>query len=163
MKTFFLLLFSIMGSTAFAQLETRVKWFPVAASSASDTIYYNPSQKLVWKDFKGRADNNSEAIAVTFSGFGYAMRFESKGSKTVLDITVYCFFNRKQSWSKTAMQSDYALLHEQHHFDITGLAGAGHKHQIGRHLLLARFQSGKQVEQIWNDLLWLHNRQAGPR
>lgn len=124
MKTFLLLLFNIISINAFAQLETRVKWFPVAASSASDTIYYNPSQKLVWKDFKGRADNNSEAIAVTFSGFGYAMRFESKGSKTVLDITVYCFFNRKQSWSKTAMQSDYALLHEQHHFDITFIAAS---------------------------------------
>ncbi|HEY5407826.1 MAG TPA: hypothetical protein VIJ92_12095, partial [Ginsengibacter sp.] len=32
---------------------------------------------------------------------------------------VYTFFTKSDSWRKPQINSDYHLLHEQHHFDIT--------------------------------------------
>ena len=36
-----------------------------------------------------------------------------------MDITVFCYFNKANSWVKKGENTNYALLHEQHHFDIT--------------------------------------------
>ena len=46
-------------------------------------------------------------------------RMNSYNNKTNVVITVFCYFNKKKSWVKKNMDSDYALTHEQHHYDIT--------------------------------------------
>jgi hypothetical protein len=35
---------------------------------------------------------------------------------------LYCYFDRTKSWVKAASKNDYALLHEQHHFDVSYIA-----------------------------------------
>lgn len=119
MKLYLSLLAIIFSLTTHAQFVTNVEWHYGPAPSGSDTIYYDAGKKLVWKDFKGVPDNKSFAIAITSSGFGYFMSMRSTGGRTQLNVSVYCFFSKKNSWVKPGMQSDYALLHEQHHFDIT--------------------------------------------
>ena len=43
----------------------------------------------------------------------------SVNSRMTISIKVYCFYDKQHSWVKPGVESDYALLHEQHHFDIT--------------------------------------------
>ena len=89
---------------------------------ASETIYYNPERALVWKDFKGSPQDNSVAAAITASGFGYKADIKTTGSKSQMNIGVYCYFNKKNSWVKPGKTTDYILNHEQHHFDISFIA-----------------------------------------
>lgn len=89
---------------------------------SSETIYYTSSNPLTWNDFKGKPDNNSVAAAITASGFGYKADFKSSGTKSQLNIGIYCYFNKKSSWVKPGKTTDYILAHEQHHFDISFLA-----------------------------------------
>ena len=124
MKFFLSGLFLLLASTAYPQLFTTIQWQDSPNRAASDTIYYNPQSKLLWNDFRGDPDRRSIAAAITASGFGYTMAMRSRGGKATLVLTVYCFFNKQNSWVKSGMKSNYALLHEQHHFDITYIAAS---------------------------------------
>ncbi len=116
-KNFLFVLFIFLSSSASAQFSVTVKWAPV--NNNADTIYYTPQQKLVWADFKGRPDAASVAAAVTESGFGYRMNMNAVNNKMTVEITVFCYFNKNRSWVKKGMNTGYALLHEQHHYDVT--------------------------------------------
>lgn len=87
----------------------------------SDTIYYEFNRKLTWKDFQGKPAQDHFGGAVTSSGFAFDSEMNSDGGKWNLTIGIYCFFSKQNSWKKAGIHSDYHLLHEQHHFDITRL------------------------------------------
>jgi hypothetical protein len=119
MKQFLLFLFCAATLPAFAQVTTTINWQQHTPPANSDTIYYNFNKKLIWKDFKGKPEERSDAIAITFSGFGFLAGMQSKNGKTNIAITVYCYFSKQNSWIKPGKESAYALTHEQHHFDVT--------------------------------------------
>lgn len=120
MIRYFLFICSLLSvPSVFAQFSVTIQWQPVKQGSSGDTIYFHPDKKLTWSDFKGKPEKASPAAAVTESGFGYRMSMHAVNSKTTVVITVFCYFNKNKSWVKPDMDTDYALLHEQHHFDIT--------------------------------------------
>jgi len=111
----------LLTQAVHAQLTATVSWRGVNRSG-SDTIFYNPDSKLVWNDFKGHPDNRSIAAAITSSGFGYSCSMRATNNKGGLNISVYCFYDKDKSWVKRNLANEYALTHEQHHFDITYIA-----------------------------------------
>jgi len=119
MKYLFLIISLFTVVALKAQTNVIIQWQPIKPGNNGDTIYYDPSRKLTWKDFKGRPDAASPAAAITESGFGYKMSMQSKNKRATIIITVFCYFNKRNSWVKRNMDTDYALLHEQHHYDIT--------------------------------------------
>jgi hypothetical protein len=123
MKYIFLLLFSsVISAAVMGQFSSNVYWTEQTTLPSSETIYYNPVRALSWNDFKGKPDNNSVASAITASGFGYKADFKSVGPRSQLNVAVYCYFNKKNSWVKEGKTTSYILTHEQHHFDISFLA-----------------------------------------
>ncbi len=114
------LLFSFL--TSFSQLQVNVKWAQPRSIETKDTIYYNPAYKLDWDDFKGKPVENHRALAITSSGFGFTAGFSSKNGRSSLNINVYCYFSKNNSWVRTNQGTDYALNHEQHHFDVSYIA-----------------------------------------
>jgi hypothetical protein len=93
----FLLLFSFAGYT-------------------QDTINWQPSYKLKWKDFQASPNTSSPFAALSACSISYGFSYKNN----VLDYSVYAFFTRSLSWSK--FKNDSALLtHEQGHFNISEL------------------------------------------
>ncbi len=101
------------------QVTVSVKWQQHTPSVNNDTIYYSPSKKLIWQDFKGSVEKNSEATAITSSGFGYYAGVKYKDGKADIKITVYCYFSKSGSWVIKGKETAYALNHEQHHFNVS--------------------------------------------
>jgi hypothetical protein len=118
-KHFLFTFFVLITYTASAQLMVNIQWQGVKPGNTGDTIYYDADRKLDWADFRGRPDAASVAGAITESGFGYRMSMQSYNSRTSINITVFCYFNKNKSWVKKGMRTAYALEHEQHHYDIT--------------------------------------------
>ena len=118
-KHIFSILLFLAGSSAYAQFTVSIHWQRASTGNTGDTIYYDRERLLDWEDFKGIPVENSLAAAITESGFGYRMAMNSFNGRMNVNITVQCYFNKRKSWVKTGMNSDYALTHEQHHFDIT--------------------------------------------
>ena len=121
MKHLLFLFLLITVLPVFAQTTVNVKWLQHVPPVNSDTIYYRQSKKLMWPDFKGMVQAASNATAITSSGFGYVADMRTRNNKTEIVIAVYCYFSKQDSWVKQGGESDYALNHEQHHFDITYL------------------------------------------
>ncbi len=118
-KNFLFIFLFLLSSAAFGQFTVTIKWQKIIPGNERDTIYYEPGRKLTWNDFKGSPVANSPAAAMTESGFGYRMTMNAYNNKTNVVITVFCYFNKNNSWVRKNMDSDYALVHEQHHYDIT--------------------------------------------
>ena len=92
------------------------------SNPANDTIYYSINRLLTWDDFKGVPDYNSPGGAITASGFAFNANMNMIGKDIYLNIGVYTFFSKKNSWKKPNINSSYHLVHEQHHFDITRIS-----------------------------------------
>lgn len=118
-KNIFIIIFVLAAGSVKAQFTVNVQWQNNKPENTSDTIAYDAEKKLRWNDFKGMPDATSRAAAVTESGFGYRMSMNSYNNRMTVNITVFCYFDKNKSWVKKGMKKDYALLHEQHHFDIT--------------------------------------------
>ncbi len=136
-KILFIILLQL-NSYVYAQFNISIRWQAVNAGRVSDTIPYQADRKLTWSDFKGSPDGASPAAAITESGFGYRLSMQSFNKKTDVVITVFCYFNKMKSWYKKGMDTDYGLLHEQHHFDITYINTC----QFIKNLQAAQFNAG---------------------
>jgi hypothetical protein len=122
MRYLFLLILVSVSLLSAAQFTKNVYWTEQTSLTPSDVIYYNPVRQLTWKDFRGSPDVSSRASAVTASGFGYKADYQNVGSKTNINISVYCYFNKNNSWVKPGRTTEYILNHEQQHFDISFIA-----------------------------------------
>jgi hypothetical protein len=107
-----------------AQVSTNVYWTEQTNMQPTDVIYYNIQHPLVWKDFRGMANENTTVAAMTVSGFGYKADMKNIGAKGQLNIGVYCYFNKNTSWVKPGKTTEYILGHEQHHFNISYIAAS---------------------------------------
>lgn len=117
---FLFLLFSSFSIRSYPQ-EVFVNIFMQLKNNIpqSDTIYYDFSHPLSWEDFQGQPDTTLSAGAMTASGFAFHSRIKYNRKEVHLSVGIYCFFNKHDSWRKPNINSEYHLLHEQHHFDIT--------------------------------------------
>jgi len=122
MRFFTLLLSVFLFSEANAQLKTNIYWTEQTSYPNTDVIYYSPRRHLSWKDFLGKPPEESPAAAITASGFGYKADIKRLENDGQLNVAVYCFFNKLNSWVKTGKNTSYILNHEQHHFDISFIA-----------------------------------------
>jgi hypothetical protein len=117
--TFFILLFFTSHFTANAQITTTISWVEKSSGNPSDVIYYNQNKKLIWADFKGTPAPPSVVAAITSSGFGYKASMQSTNGKGSINVSVYCYFSKPNSWVRKSKTTPYILNHEQHHFDAT--------------------------------------------
>jgi len=128
----------------YSQLQVNVKWAGRMANNSRDTIYYQPGTEVAWNDFKGRPDLESGAAAMTYSGFGFNAAIQSRSGRGTLTINLYCYFDRSKSWVKASSKNDYALLHEQHHFDVSYIAS---------NIFMQKLQQAKFTLSNYNRLL----------
>ena len=119
-KYFFFLFINIFLSQALSaqKLQVEINYVIADAAEKRPLIYYSPSEKLTWNDFKGKPVLSSSAAAITNAGIGFKMAFRSRDNITTLNITVNCNFSIADSWVKDGRKTPYILNHEQHHFDI---------------------------------------------
>lgn len=114
------------------------------AKEASDTIFHEFNKRLAWKDFKGVPDTKHFGGAVTASGYAFDADIKMEGKVIYLNIGVYVFFTKSQSWKKPSIKSDYHLLHEQVHFDIT---------RMGAETFIRQLVNSKFTKDNYNELL----------
>ncbi|MEH6536518.1 MAG: hypothetical protein V7719_09010 [Psychroserpens sp.] len=120
------------------------------SSNSEVTIEWNESKKLVWTDFRGPVDANTDAVAVTASGitFSFSVK-QSNGAFVSFESEADAHFYPEKSWYIKDKGDAHILSHEQLHFDITEL-----------HVRLLRYEISKlKVSQtIKENLRSLHQK-----
>jgi len=86
-----------------------------------DTIYYSPKRPLTWEDFQSKIPG-SKFDAEVFPTIGYEEHTEINKGIISVRVTLKVALPKSASWAKESSRTDYALNHEQRHFDIAKIA-----------------------------------------
>ena len=86
--------------------------------TSDDTVHYNPARKLTWADFQAPPRKGSHYAAEVFTSFAYEGKSTVKDGVIILNLTAKAYMLKLSSWGRADARNDYALNHEQRHFDI---------------------------------------------
>ena len=121
-----LILILILSFAAFTAVRSQtvsanINYTTNPGIKGNNHIYYTAGEKLAISDFEGNPENNSNAVAITSSGFAFKAAMKTNDDEAKLTVSVYCNFNKSRSWMKERGRNKYILSHEQLHFDINYL------------------------------------------
>jgi hypothetical protein len=94
-----------------------------------DTIYYSATRPLTWKDFQSKIRPPGPYNAVVMPNFGYNVTEEIKNGVINVCVDMKTFMAKSDCWADNN-RSDYALNHEQRHFDIARIITQRYKQKI---------------------------------
>ncbi|HWD87828.1 MAG TPA: hypothetical protein VG367_06845 [Mucilaginibacter sp.] len=94
-----------------------------------DTIYYSVTRPLTWADFREKPMNGNFDAEI-FTSVGYAEQASVVKGLIDLNISVKVELAKSDCWVRSRAQDDYALNHEQRHFDIAKIIGEHFKQKL---------------------------------
>lgn len=97
--------------------NSQVIILPDYAISDADTLYYS-AKPISWDDFKGQPKSVSKFGASIFANIAYQLTTRTQDGSIVAQVTSKVYMVRGISWVLPTNRNDYALRHEQLHFDI---------------------------------------------
>ena len=111
-------------------LARRVKLsFTDYLDQDADTVYYQVSRPLIWDDFLAKVPDSRYTAAV-FPSFGYDLRRDFKNGVIRVNLAVKVYMVKSASWVRHGRQDNYALNHEQRHFDLVKLIAERFKEKL---------------------------------
>ncbi len=117
--------------------SVRIRFRPgfTGPTECGDTVHYDVRRPLRWDDFKAAPRSGKNYGAAVFSSFGYEATARTVAGVVEVSMAVKVYQLKDQSWAWPAAKNDYALRHEQLHFDITRLVAERFKQKIGAEAL----------------------------
>lgn len=106
----------------------KIIFLPETDINDNDTIYYH-TRKVTWDDFRGKPTNTRYGAAI-FANFAYGASFQVIDGYIVAKVSTKTYMVRGMSWTLPTSTNDYALAHEQLHFDIAKLVTERFKKKI---------------------------------
>ncbi len=115
------MLFLFLLNIGKAQVITTFLEYPKPGTSTTDTVYYSSARKLKWSDFTGKIRSQSNFGALSFTAFSYEAAVREFKDTVWIKIYLQTYFVKPASWVRAESKNNYALSHEQLHFDLTRL------------------------------------------
>ncbi|GAC1480557.1 MAG: hypothetical protein NVS1B13_01470 [Flavisolibacter sp.] len=109
-------------------------------------IPWGNERRLSWEDYLCEPMLNSDAVASTSTSLGIA--YQVKDSRLTYHIT--CDFSKTKSWG--LLKTDYILMHEQGHFDITEIF-ARKLYEALQHYQYNKRSFKKDVNEIYQSIV----------
>lgn len=98
-----------------------------------ETMSWQEKRPLVWSDFEGKPNPNTDAAAQTASGISFGFSIGKTGNRiSDFTTTVDCLFYPSESWYKPEHATPHILNHEQFHFNITELHARMFREKISK-------------------------------
>jgi hypothetical protein len=120
---------TVAGNDPRLAKAVRVKLSDYTEKPEGDTIYYAANRPLTWADFQDKPlPGNFEAEV--FTSIGYTEKAEVEKGFIILSLAIKVDMPKSDCWVRAGGREDYALNHEQRHFDITKLVAEHFKQKI---------------------------------
>lgn len=120
---------SLNGSKHEALIKgVKIVFLPETDVNDNDTIYHH-TRKVMWDDFRGKPTNTRYGAAI-FANFAYGASFQVIDGYIVAKVSTKTYMVRGMSWVLPTSLNDYALAHEQLHFDIARVVTERFKKKI---------------------------------
>ncbi|WP_342645146.1 hypothetical protein [Mucilaginibacter sp. CSA2-8R] len=120
------------NQTENAKLAQNVKiiFNDYTENAEGDTIYYTANRPLSWKDFQGKAPNNTPYAAGVMPSIGYNQHAKVVNGTIIVYVDMKTSLPKSTCWAKPFAKDDYNLNHEQRHFDIAQIIAGQFKQKI---------------------------------
>lgn len=100
-----------------------------------DTIYYSDNRKLAWSDFQARDMHSEKYQALVMPGIAYVQDSKINNGIIYVQILMKAYLPKSACWARLTGRDDYALNHEQRHFDITKIIAEQFKQKVAAQAL----------------------------
>lgn len=105
------------GSNILLAKRTDVKFTDYFDQVEGDTIYYSANRPLKWDDFQSKT-GTGKFEAMIFASFGYNEQVTLNNGVIHIVLELKVYVPKSACWVKNGSSTNYALNHEQRHFDI---------------------------------------------
>jgi hypothetical protein len=95
-----------------------------------DTIYYRKDRPLKWSDFQSHLRPNGPYSASVMPSIGYNQQAEVENGTVNVSISMKTYLPKSASWAGAIGRDDYALNHEQRHFDLVKIIAEQFKRKV---------------------------------
>lgn len=100
--------------------SVSVNFTDYSEKEEGDTVYYSVKRPIKWNDFQSKITDGKYAAEV-FPSFGYDEHTELIKGVVHVHLAMKVFLPKSACWVRPGSESEYALNHEQRHFDIVKL------------------------------------------
>jgi hypothetical protein len=95
-----------------------------------DTIYYSAKRPLTWADFQARSRSLGIYQAMVIPGLGYTQEVQLRKGTLEVTLAIKVFLPKSAAWAAATGRDDYALNHEQRHFDVAKIIAEQFKQRL---------------------------------
>ncbi|HEX8530874.1 MAG TPA: hypothetical protein VF646_12675, partial [Cytophagales bacterium] len=107
----------------------KVTFTDYVRNDRADTIFYAPGRPLGWDDFRDTPRTGPYAATV-FPSFAQEGRTRVADGVIHLDLLLKVYVLKDASWVRPGSREEYALNHEQRHFDLVKLVAERFKRKV---------------------------------
>ncbi len=128
--------------------EVKIDFTNYSEKKEGDTIYYTVKRPITWDDFKSKIPD-SKFDAETFPGIGYEEHAAVNNAVLNVHLAIKVYLPKSACWVKSGSRTDFALNHEQKHFDIAKIAAEHFKKKLStEHFTVSNFEGPINVEYL---------------
>ncbi|MDB5111588.1 MAG: hypothetical protein JWR67_2702, partial [Mucilaginibacter sp.] len=95
-----------------------------------DTIYYSAHRPLTWDDFQSKFTPRGNVEAEVMPSIGYNYQAEIIKGTINVHLAMKAYVPKSACWANYSGRDDYALNHEQRHFDIVKIITEQFKQKV---------------------------------
>jgi hypothetical protein len=126
----------------------KISFTDYTEKSEGDTIYYAVTRPLTWDDFQSKIPGR-RFDAEVFPTIGYDEHREVVNGMINVGLEIKVCLPKSAAWVKDGNRNDYALNHEQRHFDIVKIAAEHFKKKINpENLTVSNYEGIINVEYL---------------
>lgn len=95
-----------------------------------DTIYYSAKRRLTWADFQSKLRPSGPYQAAVMPSIGYTQEMKVNAGTIEVNLLMKAYVPKSACWANPSGRDDYALNHEQRHFDIVKIIAEQYKKKL---------------------------------
>lgn len=108
----------------------KISFSDYAEKTEGDTIYYSPKRPLSWADFQSKLRPTGSYQAAVMPSIGYTQEAKVVNGIVDVEIAMKAYVPKSACWASPTGRDDYALNHEQRHFDIVKIIAEQFKQKM---------------------------------
>jgi hypothetical protein len=108
----------------------KISFSDYSEKTEGDTIYYSVKRPLTWADFQSKRRPSGPYQAEVMPSIGYTEEAKVDQGNIDVQVSMKAYVPKSACWANYTGRDDYALNHEQRHFDIVKIIAEQFKRKV---------------------------------
>jgi hypothetical protein len=110
--------------------NVKIGFSDYSEKTEGDTIYYSAKRPLTWADFQSKLRPTGPYQAAVMPSIGYTQEAKVEQGTIEVKVAMKTYVPKSACWANYSGRDDYALNHEQRHFDVVKIVAEQFKKKV---------------------------------